>query len=250
MTRAEKILAVARKQLGLTEFPGGSNKTKYGEWYGMDGQPWCAMFVSWVFDQSGMPLPIIQNGAPSGFAYCPYGRRHFRQKRKLFKRPKIGDIVFFNFGRSKIANHVGIVESVNFTKGTVTSIEGNTSVSSNDNGGRVMRRIRPISICFGFARPDYVSENSGQLPRFQRLLSLNTHSYMTGINVSRFQKLLQDKGYPIEVDGVFGPRTEKITRDFQADQGLVIDGIVGEKTWAAAKQEFGTPKTRPLREAS
>lgn len=27
--------------------------TPYGEWYGMNGQPWCAMFVSWCALQAG-----------------------------------------------------------------------------------------------------------------------------------------------------------------------------------------------------
>lgn len=35
-----------------------------------------------------------------------------------------------------------------------------------------------------------------------------------------------------EIDGVFGPRTEAMMREWQRGQGLVPDGIVGPKTWA------------------
>jgi len=69
MTTPNDVLQVAMRQLGQKENPPGSNKSKYGNWYGMDGA-WCAMFVSYCFHQAGMPLPITNK---KGFAYCPYG---------------------------------------------------------------------------------------------------------------------------------------------------------------------------------
>ena len=42
---AKKILDTALAELGYRESPFGSNRTKYGQWYGLDGQPWCVMFV-------------------------------------------------------------------------------------------------------------------------------------------------------------------------------------------------------------
>ena len=36
-------------------------------------------------------------------------------------------------------------------------------------------------------------------------------------------------------DGKFGPLTEEAVKEFQKAHGLVADGIVGEKTWAALK---------------
>ena len=37
----------------------------------------------------------------------------------------------------------------------------------------------------------------------------------------------------IAADGQFGGDTEKAVRAFQASHGLVVDGIVGDKTWTA-----------------
>ena len=56
MATADKLLSIAAGELGTVEAPAGSNRTKYGKWYGLDGEPWCMMFVQWCFAQAGMPL--------------------------------------------------------------------------------------------------------------------------------------------------------------------------------------------------
>lgn len=40
-----------------------------------------------------------------------------------------------------------------------------------------------------------------------------------------------------EIDGLYGPKTSRVTRLFQAEKGLVVDGLIGPKTWAAAWEE-------------
>ena len=53
-----------------------------------------------------------------------------------------------------------------------------------------------------------------------------------GPEVSAVQKLLKDKfGYNIAVDGAFGPATNGAVKDFQSNNGLTVDGIVGPNTW-------------------
>jgi len=51
-------------------------------------------------------------------------------------------------------------------------------------------------------------------------------------------KLLQERlnhhdGYHLVVDGGFGAKTKGAVMDFQGTRGLVVDGIVGDKTWDA-----------------
>lgn len=54
---------------------------------------------------------------------------------------------------------------------------------------------------------------------------------LRGDVVGELQSLLRDQGYPIAIDGDFGPATETVVRHFQAQRGLEADGIVGPVTW-------------------
>ena len=109
-------------ELGFAE-DYSNNITPYGIWYGMNGEPWCAMFVSWCADQAG----VLESTVPR-FAYCPYGVSWYRGKGKFGAagscRPKCGDTVFFGSRITGEINHTGIVTAVTETE--VTTIEGNS----------------------------------------------------------------------------------------------------------------------------
>ena len=130
---ADKFLEVALSQVGYKET--GNNKTKYGEWYGMNGQPWCAMFISWCAYQVGVLDKLIPKYASSSAGY-----RWFKKKTYITMQPKAGDIGFIkNIGADKDtypASHTFIVYEVNGN--VITTIEGNI-----DN--RVVKQTRKIS---------------------------------------------------------------------------------------------------------
>jgi hypothetical protein len=134
--KAKNMLKVARSQIGYRE--GANNNTKYGRWYKLNHQPWCAMFVSWVAAKSGAGKVVPK------FAYCPSGAAWFRKRKRWGQKPKVGAIVFFKFS-GKI-DHVGIVEARRKGGGIVT-IEGNTSDA-------VRRRVRRTHIA-GYGYPAY-----------------------------------------------------------------------------------------------
>jgi hypothetical protein len=46
------------------------------------------------------------------------------------------------------------------------------------------------------------------------------------------QYQLNSKGYVLSVDGIWGAKTEEAVRAFQAENGLIVDGIVGPATRA------------------
>ncbi|MEG4641421.1 N-acetylmuramidase domain-containing protein [Paracoccus sp. APAP_BH8] len=51
----------------------------------------------------------------------------------------------------------------------------------------------------------------------------------------------------IDVDGKFGPATDKAVREFQQRHGLPVDGIVGRRTWEALEGYSGV---RPVKQAA
>jgi peptidoglycan hydrolase-like protein with peptidoglycan-binding domain len=57
----------------------------------------------------------------------------------------------------------------------------------------------------------------------------------TGVKVAELQELLRAHGFTLRVDGDFGRLTEDAVKAFQSRHKIRVDGIVGEKTWAALK---------------
>ena len=134
-----KIINIAEKEIGYKETPPNSNKTKYGQWFGFDGVPWCGMFVSWVYHHAGYPLGNI--GFTKGFAGCQTAVAHFKETKEITKTPVEGDIVFFDWNNDKRYDHTGIFVK-DIDENYFESIEGNTSTSNQSNGGEVMKRKR------------------------------------------------------------------------------------------------------------
>src|SRR5215471_4088114 len=135
-------------QLGVTETPTGSNQNKYGDWYGMNGVPWCAIFETWSFELGakdiGKDSPAFVRG--SRYSYVPYivsdaraGRNGLRTVDSDDLMP--GDLVCYDWEWNGEYDHTGIFEKWG-TGGNFYAIEGNTSTSNNSNGGQVMRRTR------------------------------------------------------------------------------------------------------------
>ena len=56
----------------------------------------------------------------------------------------------------------------------------------------------------------------------------------TGADVRVWQAQMARRGWRIQVDGVFGPESARVARRFQHNKGLLVDGLVGRQTWAAA----------------
>ena len=149
------LIDIAKAEIGYTET--GNNDTKYGNWYELNNQPWCAMFVSWCYDKAGLGAKVsAQSG--KGFASCDAGLKWFAKNNKLIPvgQAKAGDIAFFQFDVDAQPDHVGIVKWNNTALKYLQVIEGNTSSGksgSQSNGDGVYLRKRNYSLVMAVARP-------------------------------------------------------------------------------------------------
>jgi hypothetical protein len=143
--------------LGVKESPAGSNKCYASAWYGLVG-PWCAMAVTEAYVVGGGSKAFVKG---SRYAYVPFlegDARAGRNNLTITLDPQQGDPVCFDWDNDGISDHVGLFDKwLVRSNGTFQTIEGNTSVSSNSNGGEVMRRERSLS---------EVSFRVGQKPAF------------------------------------------------------------------------------------
>lgn len=68
----------------------------------------------------------------------------------------------------------------------------------------------------------------------------------TSDETEALQRDLAALGFKVDVDGRFGPETARAVRDFQAKNGLTVDGIAGGITLAAIKARLESPKAAPV----
>ncbi|WP_085830420.1 CHAP domain-containing protein [Collinsella vaginalis] len=164
MATANDLVATAAQEVGYSRWLDPLAGTKYGReyakrmnsaWFGGNGVPYCAMFVSWCLWQIGLSVP----GYPT--AYVPSGVEGARRAGRLLSDPRDaqpGDIVNFDWNPNAHdgADHVGIVEAN--LGWCLQTIEGNTSSGSGGsqgNGGLVARRRRTWGVVHSVIRPAF-----------------------------------------------------------------------------------------------
>ena len=143
----QQIVNVALGEIGQ------SNGEKYWSWYGFSSyQEWCACFVSWCGEQSG----LIESGTMPKFSLCSDGMSWFQSHGKwqsAGSTPSAGSLVFFDWGGDGVPDHVAIVEKCEGD--IVYTVEGNTSTTVSGNSVRgVWQHQYPIGSgnILGFGR--------------------------------------------------------------------------------------------------
>lgn len=163
MATANDVLRIAAGEIGYNRWDDPQQGTKYGRWYaqitnspyfGTNGIPFCAMFVSYVLNQAGQKCAGFPT-ASCGSALS--GAKAAGIVLSNIRNTQAGDIVIFDWGKKDNSHdHVGFVE---LNKGGyIQTVEGNTSPSnsgSQGNGGGVYRRTRDWSVVQAIIRPVY-----------------------------------------------------------------------------------------------
>lgn len=209
-----KVIEIALGELGKTEFPKGSNLTEYGERYGLNGEPWCVIFLWDVFQRSGERMAFYNGGKT---ASCKTLLRCYREEGKTapITDIQVGDILILNFSGKKIGGeldteHCALVVEKGKLAGTWYTVEGNTSPGlegSQDNGGCVAKKLRSVKNVVAVCRPQYKPEEPV-------VDDISGHWAAAAIRRCIERGLL--KGYP---DGSFQP-DKPVTR---AELAVILD---------------------------
>ena len=157
---AADVMKKASSFIGTKESPANSNNVAFNTHYygravsGAD-YPWCCVFVWDVFRIAGA-ADLFLGGNKT--AYCPtYESWALGSGLEVSKDAgEYGDVATMDFGKGR-ASHIGFILA-RLSDGTYQTIEGNTSASSDDNGGAVMVRIRSKSVIRHIFRPRYEKE--------------------------------------------------------------------------------------------
>ena len=143
------LVAIAKAELGIRELTGHNDGLRVGMYLKTVklkvGQPWCAAFISWVFQQAGEAYPR-SGWSPDLFIV-----------KVRSKEPLPGNLLAIWFAKLNRIAHVGMVEK---QEGNwVLSIEGNTNIAGSREGDGVYRRRRCIRTIHGYA--DWLQQKGG-----------------------------------------------------------------------------------------
>lgn len=234
---AKDVMDIFLSYLGTKESPPYSNNVIFNTHY--YGHPvygsqyaWCATTVWDVFRIADASELFYDGEKTAGCCQIlNWGRNNGLEVSKYEGR--YGDIILFDWDNTGYddADHVGMIITRN-ADGTYTTIEGNTSVGNDSDGGEVMKRIRDTSCIRAILRPKYEEYSPAPVD------TIPYHRFPTvqrGSSNETWVKIAQ-AGVGLmftDADGGFGDKTNHWVCDFQRKHGLVDDGIVGPKTWKA-----------------
>ena len=214
---------------------------------GGDETAWCAAFMAWVMSRSGYPIADEGQSPKSRFllasAWLGWG---------MPAEGRYGAIaVIISKGRQVAENGTGA------HVGFLVRESGNDFIllGGNQEGGRVSSTRFPKASydLLGYRWPTTAMDSGAiaavgdtadataalWLPLTEKQTVLEDPVYPLLSRgspdrgaVMRLQRGLRDKNFTIDLDGLFGPQTEKALITFQRNNGLQATGSADPATWA------------------
>lgn len=140
-----RALEQAIADIGMKESPPRSNLSPISRRWGVKG-PWCAMGVSeWYLDAGSKAFRLHHEYAyvPFMLAAAEHGLAGLAIVRLSAALP--GDILCFDWDDDGVADHTGLLREVTVPSRNLKTVEANTGIGNDSNGGRVMERERAVS---------------------------------------------------------------------------------------------------------
>lgn len=215
----------------------GNNGSKYRKWFynrtsDYYGVNWCAVFISWLYNQiGGLNKYIVKTdgaGTVARYSDGKYGKWY--EPNEI--TPKEGDIVMFRWGGSYTdkyhSDHLGYI--YNADSNYIYTIEGNTGSNNADNSSVMYKRYsKSNSVINGYYRPNYKKE-SEEMNFTKGDKSDGVLAYKSMLIQAQTLGLITQK---VNADNVFGDGTLKATKQVQEKYKLEVDGIAGKNTITA-----------------
>ena len=205
-----QLLKIAEKHLGQ----GGAVFRRY---CGLpSGAAWCNAFVTYIAHEGGVSS-LYFNGKKE--TYCPHSmawcKKNLAQVPLYLAMPM--DIIYFDWDRNGVPNHIGFVRSKKSTSDILT-VEGNTS-------NKVMNKVRPAKYVCGIYRP-----------HFKPPKTITKHKLTIDGDFGFNSIFMLQVALKITADGVLGLQTVKA---LQKMAGCSQDGQWGKGTSKAVQKMVG-----------
>ncbi|MEU5790292.1 peptidoglycan-binding protein [Micromonospora purpureochromogenes] len=126
--------------------------------------------------------------------------------------------------------HYSTTVDGSFGSGTETRVKQFQSARGIPATGVVDAQTWPVLVATVSAGGITLSRVVDPRPRLP-IVGATVHRPYAGHVVRGVQRQLNKHAYGLAVDGVFGSGTEAAVRDFQRQNGLDVNGVVGQSTW-------------------
>ncbi len=208
------LIQIASAEVGVKEIRGAKAHPRILQYaedtgfsrYKSDESAWCSLFVNWVAHKANLE----RTNSLTARSWLNVGMP--------VEHPEIGDVVvFWRESRDSWKGHVGFYHGTSRNGSRIYCLGGNQgnqvsiTAKSSDKllGYRRLRPVGPVS----FSRK-------------------NLKKGDTGIEVSKLQDALKQLGFNCGTsDGIFGPRTERSLKEFQATEGsITVNGVFDKDT--------------------